>query len=543
MNRTPSTRRRTATAASPKAAVPPTHSSAPGTRVVAVIDIGTSAIRMEIAELRPDGTARPLEALTRPASLGKDSFTLGHLQASTIEECVGILRQFRHTLNEYGVRDPSAVRAVATSAVREAENRDQFLDRVYMATGIPIQCLEDADLSRLAYIGIADLLNRARVPRPWNKLVVEVGGGSTEVLLMQADRVTFSETYRLGSLRMRETLLTYRSAPQRVRAILAQDIRRTIEEMQFAMPPLRGVKDLIATSGDARFAANQLEPGWDRAEFARLTPAALTQLAGNIVNQTPDDLVREYGLSYPEAETLGPALLTYAEIVRAFGIRRVLVPNISLRTSLELDLASNFSGTEDFRRQVRHSAMDYAKRFQCDLLHARHVSDLALRLFDALRSEHGMGSRHELLLECASLLHEAGNFVNSRSHHKHSYYLIAHSDLFGITREELEVIALVARYHRRSAPRATHLEYERLPRDHKLVVQKLAALLRVADALDRVHSARVQDLDIALDPGRITLTVHGAEDLTIERLALREKGGFFTQVYGREIQLNEGRRR
>ena len=543
MKKKPTARRRASAAASSPSPAHPVSLSAAGSRIVAVIDIGTTAIRMEIAELRPDGTARPLEALTRPASLGKDSFTLGRLQASTIEDCVGILRQFRHTLNEYGVRDISAVRAVATSAVREADNRDQFLDRVYMATGIPIQCLQDADLSRLAYIGIADLLDRARVPRPWNKLVVEVGGGSTEILLMQADRVTFSETYRLGSLRMRETLLNYRAAPQRVRSILVQDIRRTIEEMQAAMPPMRDVRDLIATSGDARFAASQIEPGWDRAEFARLSPAALARLAGNIANQTPDDLVREYGLSYPEAETLGPALLTYAEIVRALGIRRVLVPNISLRTSLELDLASNVSGTEDFRRQARHSAMAYAKRFQCDLLHARHVSDLSLRLFDALRSEHGMGSRHELLLECAALLHDAGNFINSRSHHKHSYYLIANSDLFGITREELEIIALVARYHRRSAPRSTHVEYERLAREHKLVVQKLAAILRVADALDRVHSARVRDLDIALDPGRITLTVYGAEDLTIERFALKEKGDFFTQVYGREIQLNEGRRR
>ncbi|MBP7275497.1 MAG: HD domain-containing protein [Kiritimatiellae bacterium] len=525
-----------------KAALPAIRNSA-NARVVAVIDIGTTAIRMEIAELYPDGTARPLDALTRPASLGKDSFTLGRLQNSTIEECVGILRQFRQTLNEYGVRDPSSVRAVATSAVREAENRDQFLDRVHVATGIFIQCLEDADLSRLAYIGIADLLDRARVPRPWNKLVVEVGGGSTEILLMQQNHVTFSETYRLGSLRMRETLLTYRAAPQRVRAILTQDIRRTIEEMQTMMPPLRGVRDMIATSSDARFAATRIEPGWDRAEFARLAPGALARLAARIVEQSADDLVRAYGLSYPEAETLGPALLTYSEIVHAFGLRRILVPNISLRTSLEIDLASNFAGTEDFQRQVRHSATALARRFQCDLPHAQQVTDLALRLFEALRPEHGMGSRQKLLLECAGLLHESGKFVNSRSHHKHSYYLVAHSDLFGITREELEIIALVARYHRRSPPSAAHVEYERLARDAKLTVQKLAAILRVADALDRVHSARVRDLDITLDPGRITLTVHGADDLTIERFALREKGDFFMQVYGREIQLNEGKHR
>jgi exopolyphosphatase / guanosine-5'-triphosphate,3'-diphosphate pyrophosphatase len=536
------TRSRAAKPVAASAAPPPAAPDA-APRTVAVLDIGATSIRMEIAELLPGGGARPLDALTRPVALGKDTFTLGRLQSATIEECVGILRQFRHTLDEYGVRDPAAVRAVATSAVREADNRDQFLDRVYMATQFSIECLEDADLSRLTYLAVTDLLARTRVPKPWNALVVEVGGGSTEVLLLQDSRVTFSETYRLGSLRMRETLKTYRAAPDRVRGLLAHDIRRTIDDLRLGLPELHGGRDLIAISGDARFAAAQLTPDWDAVEMARLDPRDFARLAARIAGATADELVREYGLSYPEAETLGPALMAYAEIVRALGIRRIRVPKISLRTALELDLGAQYAGTEDFRRQVRHAAQALSARFGCDRRHAQHVCGLSLLLFEKLAPEHRLGPRQELLLECAGWLHEAGGFVNSRRHHIHSYYLIAHSDLFGLSREELETIALVARYHRRALPRIQHPEFGRLARPQRLVVQQLAAILRVADALDRAHCARVQDLEIALEEGRLVLTVHGAADLTIERLALREKSDLFTAVFGRTIDLNEGRRR
>lgn len=511
-------------------------------KLISVIDIGATAIRMEIAEIRTDGTTRRLDALTRPARLGKDTFTTGRLQRSTIEECVAIFKQFRQTLAEYGVNDVSAVRAVATSAVREAANRDAFLDRVYMATHIPVVCLEDVDLSRLTYLAVTDLLRRTRSPRPWNKLVVEVGGGSTEVLLMQRDQVTFSESYRLGSLRMRETLETYRTAPHRVRGILVQDIRRTVESMRAGMPPLKGVRDLIAVSGDVRFAASRLLPDWESEEIGALSPKQLREAAAQYAEQSADDLVKDYGLTYPEAETLGPALLTYSELVRILGLRRILVPKISLRTALELDLIPGHSATQDFRGQVLHAAEALGQRFHCDPKHARNVADLSLQLFHALGPEHQLGARHELLLEVAALLHECGLFVNNRSHHKHSQYLIMNSDLFGVTRDDLLTISLVARYHRRSPPMPDHPYYDTLPREARIVVQKLAALLRVADALDRVHRQRIREIEIESGDDRVTLTVHGVDDLTIERLALREKGRMFEEIFGKTIVLNQGRK-
>ncbi len=523
---------------SPRAAVsaPP---ASPGVRLIAVIDVGATAIRMEIAAVDPNGVTRPVDTLMQPVNLGKDTFSTGLIQRKTTETCVAVMRQFRQVLDEYGIRDLAAVRAVATSAVREAENRDPFLDRIYMATQIPIECLEEVELSRLTYMAVRDLLWKMEEPKPWEKLVIEVGGGSTEVLLMHEGHVTFCETYRLGSLRLRETLETHRAAAGRVRGMLLQDIRRTIDQMRQGVPP-GAVADMIAMSGDARFAAAQLVSGWDRATLGEISPRALVKLTERIMAASVDDLVRTYRLSYPEAETLGPALLTYCEMARAFEIRRIQVPKIHLRTALEIDMATRSIWSSDFSDQIRHAAYALADRFHADRRHGRHVADLSLRLFGFLAPEHRLGPRHALLLEMAAVLHELGLFLNNRSHHKHSQYLIMNSDLFGVTREDLLLISLIARYHRRSPPLPAHPYYATLTREQRVLVQKLASILRVADALDRNHAQRVREPLFEREGERLKITVPDVEDLTLERIALREKGGMFEDVYGLTIVLQKG---
>ncbi|MBM4154472.1 MAG: HD domain-containing protein [Lentisphaerae bacterium] len=523
--------------ARPRAAPAPAPAAPP--RLVAAIDIGATAIRMEIAQLGPGGTPKTLESLSQPAGLGKDTFTSGSIRRETIEECVRILRRFRKVMDEYGIRDPSAIRAIATSAVQEAANRDRFLDRVFIATQIQVDCVEDIELSRLTYLAIRDLLAREGGARARDALVVEVGGGSTEVLLMQGGHVTFSETYRLGALRMRETLESGRAPADQQRRTLAEDIHRTVEQMVHSIP-VRRIPTMIAISGDVRLAASRLVPGWESARLGVLPPRDLARFVEPLLGLDADALVRRHRMTPLEAETLGPALLSYGEIARAFGVRRILVPKVNLRTALELEMTARPEWAGEFRDQVRHSAAALAARYHVDVRHADQVADISLRLFRALQPLHGLGPRHGFLLEIAARLHEVGLFVNNRSHHKHSMYLILNSDLFGVTREDLLLIALIARYHRRSAPLPEHPYYGTLPREQRLVVQKLAAILRVADALERSHLQRVRDFTVERTDGRLTVTIGDVEDLTIERMAIREKGGLFEDIYGVTIDLDRG---
>lgn len=508
-------------------------------RLIGVIDVGARAIRLEIAEVGPGDRLRILDSLEQPVDLGKDTFGEGRIRPETIEQCVRILRSHREVLREYGLAAGPNVRAVATSAVREAANRDFFLDRVTIATGFTLVCLDEVELNRLTYLAVRDLLTRERIQAPARMLALDVGGGSTEVLLLEGNRVVFSQTYRIGALRIRERMEAIEAPDHRLGPVLAQDLEPTIESLRKALPR-RPIPYLVAMSADARRAAAQLSPGWPDQEVANLPAAAFGEFAGRIARMDADHVVRACGVTYAEAETLAAGLLTIREIARAFGVRRILVPKASLRTALEIDLAGRPSWDAHLREQVEGAACALVEKYRADLRHARLVAGLCDRLFDLLKEEHGLDASHGFLLRIAALLHEIGQFIHHRNHHRHSQYLILHSDLFGLTRDEIQRVALIARHHRRSVPSPARAEVRDLPRDHRLAVYKLTAILRVADSLERSRRQPVSAVGMALEPGRLVLTLRGSEDLSLERLALREKGGWFEEVFGLDIELRAG---
>ena len=509
-------------------------------RTVAVIDIGTASIRMAIAEIGVGGVIRTLEPFNRAVSIGRDSFTTGRIQQSTIEECVEILLSFRRALREYGVADPADIRAVATSAVREAVNRDQFLDRVYSATGIEVEAIDEMDVSRLTYLMAIPAIRG--IPRLWDHptLVIEIGGGSTEILMLEQGMVKYSGTYRMGTLRMREMLDAYRAPAASLKNVMKTHIQRTVDQIRHAVGQPRSL-NLLFIGGDARFAATHFHPDWRGEAPVRIEAPALGDLAEDVLACTDDELVQRFRVAYSDAGSLGPALLAMGMLARAFALRMVAVSSLTLRDGLLQELASERSWTADFRAQMLRSALDLGRRFHFDEAHATHVAELCRQLFAQLQPLHGLDERYDLLLHIAALLHEIGLVIATRSHHKHSMYLILNSELFGLGKRDQLLVALVARYHRRASPQIEHEGYSQLNRGQRIVVAKLAALLRVADALDRGHGQRINDLVCRVNPDRVTVTVSGGEDVTVERLAMNEKGGLFQEIYGLPMEVRARR--
>jgi exopolyphosphatase/guanosine-5'-triphosphate,3'-diphosphate pyrophosphatase len=193
--------------------------------------------------------------------------------------------------------------------------------------------------------------------------------------------------------------------------------------------------------------------------------------------------------------------------------------------------------TSHFSEQIIRSALALGAKYDFDKPHALHVAELAVRLFRELAPDHNLESRHEILLRVAAILHDIGAFVSSRSHHKHSAYLIASSELFGLTTRDTGLIALVARYHRRSPPAPAHPEFARLDRAERALVLQLSAILRVADALDRSHSQRIRIAGFLRTGDELSLGVEDVGDLSLERVALETKGGLFETVYGMRVTL------
>lgn len=514
-------------------------SAAPGASTrqpVAVIDVGSSAIRMEIAEIDREGNVRSLEALQHSVNLGKDTFTSGRIESDTIEECVSILKGFRRVLLDYGIDRDEQIRAVATSSVREASNRDTFLNRILIAAHINVEMIDEAEVNRLTYIAVRDSLDKLGDLNDKDTLVVEVGSGSMEVLLVQGGHVTLSRTYRLGSLRMRETLETHKAPAHRVGTILTRHIQRTIGQIQRTIPA-EPVQRMIAIGGDARFAIEELGKGDAEQRLIPVPVSQFARFAKKAVTRSVDELVRQFRLTFQEAETVGPALLTYARMAEAFDVDQLLISRITLRDGLLLEMATRGMWTEHFKEQVMHSSMMLGRKYGYEEKHALHVAELCGWLFGELQEEHELEPRYELLLRVAAMLHEIGSYVANQSHHKHSLYLIMHSDLFGLSRRDTLLVALIARYHRRAMPKPTHVEYASLPQQERLIVSKLAAILRVADALDQNHMQQVRDIAFQRERGRLVVLVRGVQDLTLERLAVRQKGGMFEDIYGMNVEL------
>lgn len=490
---------------------------------------------MTIAQPDESGV-HTLEFLQQSISLGKDTFTVGRIRQSSIEECVAVLRSFRKILGEYGVTQPDQLRAVATTAVREASNRDAFVDRIYIATGIEVEPIEDAEVMRLTYMGIQPLIDEDPALSAARVIVVEVGGGNTELLVLQGGDVVLSRNYRLGSLRLRQSLETFRAPAASLRDIMVKSIDRVVDQIRQEVSPGRGSR-LMVMGADARFAAGLLRPGHDPESAVRMPTSDLSRLTGELLGLSVDELARRHHLAFPDAETVAPSLLVYEHLARGLGLKSVLVVNRTMRHGILREMAGRESWTPRFRDQMLHSALALARKYHTDEAHVQHVGRLAKALFDVLASPYQLGGRDELLLGVASILHDVGLFVSDRSHHKHSMYIIASSEIFGLSPKDIGLISLVCRYHRRSTPKPSHVEFQSLTRDERLTVCKLAAILRVADALDRSHSQRIDRIRCEAQGERFVITVPGVSGMSLEQMALQEKGTMFEEVYGSSVVL------
>jgi len=499
----------------------------------AVLDMGASAIRLVVAEVPADGQTRVLSEASRGVLLGRDSFSSGVLKPKTWEAALSALEGFREIIDGHGV---TQIRAVATSAVREARNGEAFLDHIHRTTGIRFEIINEAEESRLVYLAVRDALGRHPVLEGAWTLLVEVGGGSTSLTLLERGQPSRSGVYALGAIRLRQQLDLRRHRHDIQVALLRRSIANVVEQIRLEIP-LRRVTQMVAIGGDVRFAASEIAEQRGSDGTREVPREAFLAFCDEVERLDSDSLVSRFRLPAVEAETLMPSLLVYRTLLAETTARRVVVSDATLRAGVLLDLVGPGAeqGAGDAERQVLASAEAVGERFQFDREHGRHVAMLATSLFDELRDEHGLGDRDRLLLKTASLLHDIGIYVSLRGHHKHSQYLLAASQIFGVSDEETAVVSNIARYHRRGTPRRSHLPYVELDRPDRLLVNKLAAILRIANALDAEHLQKVKGLRLLRSEKTWVLELDGTGDVTMEQMAATARADMFTEVYGRDL--------
>jgi len=504
---------------------------------VAVLDMGASAIRLAVAELLPGRPPRIIEEASKGVLLGRDSFSGEAIRSQTLDAAISALENFRQLMDGFQV---TQVRAVATSAVREARNGDTFLDRIRARTGIEFDIINEAEESRLVYLAVRDRIGKHSAFTGARTLLAEVGGGSTSLTLLRRGEPNRSGVYALGSVRLRQQLDLRKHSIDVQLALIRRYVSHIIEEIRFEIP-LNRINHVVAIGGDVRFVASQIAEDEDD-RLRQIPRDKFLAFCEEIERLDEEALVERFRLPMVEAEALAPSLLVYRSLLTETAAKAIIVSDASLRGGMLLDLADpgGRRSAEDFERQVLASADGLGQKYRFDHDHGHQVALLATRLFDELREEHGLGDRERLLLQVASLLHDVGIYVSLRAHHKHSQYILGASQIFGLSDEETAVVSNIARYHRRGFPQRTHVPYVALDREDRMVVNKLAAILRVANALDAEHASKVRDLRVIRRPGTWVVELTGSGDLTMERLAATARADMFAETFGKPLVIQFG---
>lgn len=510
----------------------------PSPQIVAVLDMGASAIRLVVSELGADRQVRTIDEASRGVLLGRDTFSAGAIRARTIDTALTALTGFRRILDRY---DVSRIRAVATSAVREARNVDLFLDRIERRTGIAFEIIDEAEESRLTFLAVRQALRKRPPPEADWTLLIEVGGGSTGLTLLHGGQPTRSAVYELGGIRLRQQLSLHQLAHDVQLSLLKRSIANIVSEISLDFP-LERVSHMVAIGGDVRFVAAQVLPDASGEGVREIPRDAFLAFCDQVEHLDDEHLIDRFRLPPVEAETLVPALLVYRSLLSQTGAQHLVVLDASLRTGVLLDLLEpeESAASADFEAQVLASAEALGHKHRFDRKHGEHVAELAMRLFDVLQEDHGLGGRERLMLRVAALLHDIGVFISVRAHHRHSQYVIAASQIFGLSNEETAIVGNIARYHRRGMPQKSHLPYVALDRQDRVVVNKLAAILRLANALDAEHLQKVTTLRIARRDRRYVLDIEGNGDLTMELLAASARADLFAEVFGQDLVVRRG---
>jgi exopolyphosphatase/guanosine-5'-triphosphate,3'-diphosphate pyrophosphatase len=508
----------------------PDPDNAPGALATAV-HVGASSVSMLIAERSEDGSYQPLDFLEQPAPLARDIFRYGSISAETAERIVEILNGFLAAAAEAGATETS--RAVATNILVEAENHDVFLNRIRIACGLTINPIDDGEMTRLIYLKTRRRLQDTPAMKRSNTLVLHVGPGNTRALLFADGAITRYTSYRLGAHRTRESIEGSHAGGPALLRVIRENASGNLGQLQFDYHDVK-VEALVVIG----YEIQQVSSFLARQDGA--CPAkTLRKLSEQASNMSDLELVQHFKIDYQTAEALVPALETNLAIAESLGVKELHIPQSDYEQGLLQDLLVSGELSVSLDQEVLRSARILASRYQSDPRHGEHVARISLHLFNELRDLHGMDAHDEMLLNVAAVLHEVGTFVSPRAHHKHSEYIILNSEIFGLDRKDVTTVALVSRYHRHSGPKPDHPKYNELGTSERIRVSKLAAILRVADALERTHDQRVHEIVVTRRDRRLHLNLPGLSDAAVERLAMQSKADLFKQVFGLEVVIDD----
>jgi exopolyphosphatase / guanosine-5'-triphosphate,3'-diphosphate pyrophosphatase len=506
---------------------------------VAAIDVGSNSIHMVVAQVESDGRFHVLDRAKDMVRLGHRSLQNGRLTTEAIDAGVRTLASFRTLAERQGV---TRFQAVATSAVRETRNGGDFIRKVKEEVGLRIKVIPGREEARLIYLGVRHAIDLRGEP----SVILDAGGGSVELVLTEDDRALSLESVKLGVARLSEAFLNSDPPDSHELEQLEAHIREELDAVlgRFSQ---REVRRVVGTSGTmlnliSIIGHQRGEPPNGNLNHYAVTAEEIARLRRQLCKSERDERRRIPGLDEKRIDFIVVGAVLADHVLRRLGAKQLIACTWSLREGVLLDfIARHRKGIEESERigdPRRLSVVRFARHMGEVGEHSPQVARLALRLFDQLKDNLKLAPETRELLEYAALLHDVGHHIGHDNHQKHAYYLITNGDLLGFTREELEIVAQTARYHRKGGPKDTDEGYRSLSSGDRRTVRALSAILRIADGLDRSHYGVVRDLDVTRRAERLTIHLHTQnDDAQLEIWEARSRAGLLGRVLGCEVDF------
>ncbi|PJZ59286.1 Ppx/GppA phosphatase family protein [Leptospira barantonii] len=508
---------------------------------LAAIDLGTNSFHMIIVRVRTNGTFEAIAREKESVRLGNRLQEGGPIDPDSFRRGIDCLKRFKVLAENAGAE----IRAVATSALREASNQEEFLEAAYQEAGISIDVVSGYEEARLIYFGILQ-----GIPVFDRKIMmIDIGGGSTEILVGHRGNILFSKSFKLGAIRLTEKFF-------KEETLSNSDIRKCrlyIEEM--LLPFRKILRDLkpdlvVGSSGTIQSIAGMILAARGETEeiplnnFSFVTPE-FKKIRNLILEaDTSKKRAKIPGLDAKRADIIVGGTLILEEIFDLANVPALTVSEFALREGIVYDAIrkwEHFENTEHSKHldDIRQTAVhNFMRAFSRDEEYSQHVAELSLQIFDQLKGLHKLGQEQRELLEAASLLHEIGQSISHSAYHKHSYYMIRNSEmLVGFTFLEIEIIALTARYHRKNTPKPKHREFNKIAEKNRSLVLQLSAILRISSALNRNRGGLVSSVICKIEKNRIQFALKTSKgyDPSLEIWAAEEQKEAFEETFGYSV--------
>jgi len=488
-------------------------------------------MRLAIASANDDGGMHVIETSREPVRLGADVFSRGEISDARLVEAMEAFLRFRKLINDYKVK---AVMAVGTSALREARNRDYCIRQIAKTTEIAIDVISAEEEARLEFLAVS----KAVKLEGKLALLVDVGGGSVEASLANENEIISTDSFNIGTVRLLQ-MLNQRKEGERVFRQLAREyinlsgtrLRKSIAE--------RTVDVCVGTGGNVESIGDLRVQLCDAEDDRSVTLDELDIILKQLQSRSFDERIRDFGLRPDRADVIIPGLMILQIFAKEARVQEIEIPRVGVREGLLIEMSrglGRISPPPD-RTQLITSARLLGRKYDYEADHAQTVSRFAVELFDATRRLHGLGSDERVLLEVAALLHDIGYYVGTMNHHKNTSYLINASPLVGVDESDKALIALVTRYHTRTIPKPSHREFMDLSPRRQRIVVVLAAILRLAEALDREHANKVHGFKLTVRGKKVYLLLKGEGDLLLERWALGYAAQLFEKAFKKKLVI------